>query len=78
MKSCFGAIYPDLEELRLGKPAASKVFMVLIDSCGANHRDRKMVANMEAWEECQHCEEFKSCFGFSTAKLELQRSLREF
>jgi hypothetical protein len=34
MKSCFGTTYPDLEQLRFGKPLAGKVFQICIRSQG--------------------------------------------
>jgi hypothetical protein len=77
MQSCYGTIYPDLEQFQLGKPAAGKVFQISIDSRGPGHRDRKMDVDTEAWQKCSHCEDFPSCYPFSTAKLEMQRVLRE-
>jgi hypothetical protein len=77
VKSCFGTIYPDLDHFQFGKPLVGKVFQISIDCLGANHRDRKMKIDLEAWHDCQLCEDFRNCYDFSTAKLQMQRVLRE-
>ena len=78
MKSCFGTIYPDLEQLQFGQPLAGKVFQICVQSKGPGHRDRKLDINLEAWHGCQQCKDFRNCYDFSAAKLEMQRTLREF
>jgi hypothetical protein len=75
MKSCFGTIYPDLENLRFGQAARGKVFQICVNSQGAGHRDRKLDVDVSAWESCQQCEDFRNCFDFSMAKLQMQRAL---
>jgi hypothetical protein len=77
MKSCFGTIYPDLERLQFGKTLAGKVFQISIRSQGPGHRDRKLDIDLNAWQGCQQCEDFRNCYDFSMAKLEMQRTLRE-
>ena len=77
MKSCFGTIYPDLEQFQFGKPFAGKVFQISISSQGAGHRDRKLEIDLNACQGCQQCGDFRNCFDLSTAKLEMQRTLRE-
>jgi len=77
VKSCFGTIYPDLEQLQFGKPSTGRVFQILIHSQGAGHRDRRLDTDLKAWQDCQQCGDFRNCFDFSTAKLEMQRTLRE-
>jgi hypothetical protein len=32
---------------------------------------------LNAWQECQRCEDFRNCFDFSSAKLQMQIVLRE-
>jgi hypothetical protein len=77
VKSCFGTIYPDLEQIQLGKTAAGKVFHICINSQGPGHRDRKLSIDLESWQDCRQCEDFRNCYDFSLAKLEMQRVLRE-
>jgi hypothetical protein len=77
MKSCFGTIYPDLEKFKFGKPLAGKVFQICVSSQGPGHRDRKLAIDVNAWQDCQQCQDFANCRDFSSAKLEMQRLLRE-
>ena len=78
MKSCFGTIYPDLQQIQFGEPAKGKVFHISINSLGASHRDRKLDVNLDAWDDCQQCDDFRRCYDFSTAKLQMQRVLLDF
>ena len=77
MKNCFGTIYPDLAQFQFGKPLDGKVFQICVDSRGSGHRDRKLDINLNAWQDCQKCQDFANCRDFSSAKLEMQRVLRE-
>lgn len=77
MKSCFGTIYPDLEQMQFGKPLAGKVFQICVGSLGAGHRDGKLEIDLNAWQDCRQCPDFADCRDFSSAKLEMQRVLRE-
>ncbi len=77
MKTCFGDIYPDLEQFQFGKPVVGKVFQISVDTLGAGHRKRKLEIDMDAWQDCQRCEDFRNCFDFSSAKLQMQKVLRE-
>jgi hypothetical protein len=76
MKTCFGTIYPDLEKFQFGNPMAGKVFQICIDTVGPGQRDRKLETDLNAWQECQRCEDFRNCFDFSSAKLQMQIVLR--
>lgn len=75
MKNCFGTIYPDLMQFRFGKEIAGKVFRMRVDTVGPLHRDRSLNCDLEQWEECHSCDEFRSCFDFSTGKLLMQQFL---
>jgi hypothetical protein len=77
MKSCFGTIYPDLEQMQFGKPLTGKVFQIRVDCLGPGHRDRKLEVDLAAWQDCRQCQDFQNCRDFSNAKLEMQRTLRE-
>ncbi len=77
MKSCFGTIYPDLEQFKLGKLLAGKVFQITVASQGPGHRDRQLQMDLTAWQDCQGCADFRNCYDFSNAKLEMQRVLAE-
>ena len=75
MKTCFGEMYPDLEKFRFGTPLVGKVFQISVDTIGPGQRDRKMSIDMDAWQECRQCEDFQSCYDYSSAKLQMQRVL---
>ena len=77
MKDCFGKIFPDLEQVEFGRLAAGRVFQILVHSKGASHRERSLQVDVNAWQECGKCDDFRSCFDFSTAKLNMQRAIRE-
>lgn len=78
MRTCFGTIYPDLEQFQFGKPMTGKVFQIQVNSVGPGQRDRKLDIDEDAWEECRQCGDFQNCFDFSTAKLHMQRVLLDF
>jgi hypothetical protein len=77
VKSCFGTIYPDLQQFELGKPLAGKVFRITVASQGPGHRDRQLHTDIIAWQDCQQCSDFRNCYDFSNSKLEMQRVLVE-
>lgn len=77
MKSCFGTIYPDLEQFQFGKPMVGKVFQITVNTVGPGQRDRKLDIDTEAWEDCRRCEDFQNCLDFSNAKLQMQRVLAD-
>ena len=72
MKTCFGTIYPDLEQFQFGKPMAGKVFQITVNTLGGGHRDRKLDIDVEGWNACRQCEDFQNCLDFSDAKLQMQ------
>lgn len=74
MRDCFGTIYPDFAQFHFGKEIAGKVFRVKIDTLGPGHRDRHLTADLPQWQTCQQCEEFRSCYNFSNAKLAVQHA----
>jgi hypothetical protein len=75
MKSCFGTIYPDLQQVDFGKRVNGKVFQIFIDTRGPGHRERKLDIDLAAWEDCRRCEDFQDCYQFSSARLEVQQAL---
>lgn len=77
MKDCFGTIFPDLEQVEFGRPVAGRVFQILVRSRGANHRERSLQVDVDAWKGCEKCDAFRSCYDFSTAKLNMQRVIGE-
>ena len=78
MTECFGNIYPDLTRVEYNKEIAGKVFSVRINSHGLVHERPRLTADMRAWEDCQECELYQSCFDFSNAKLAMRHVLSRF
>lgn len=78
MRECFGNIYPDLTRVEFNKKIAGKVFSFSIDSHGLVHEKPRLKADTMAWEDCQECELYQSCFDFSNAKLSMQQALSRF
>jgi hypothetical protein len=78
MTECFGNIYPDLARVEYNKDIAGKVFSVRINSHGLVHERPRLKTDIKAWEDCQKCELYKSCFDFSTAKLVMRQVLSRF
>jgi hypothetical protein len=75
MKSCFGAIYPDLEKFQFGKPMNGKVFQIIVNTVGPGHRERELTIDENAWQDCRRCDDHQNCLDFSNAKLQMQRVL---
>ena len=48
-----------------------------VDSLGAGDSNRKLEIDLQAWQDCRKCPDFENCRDFSSAKLEMQRVLRE-
>ena len=78
MTECFGSIYPELTRVVYNKEIAGKVFSIRINSHGLVHERPRLKADMKAWEECQKCELYQSCFDFSNAKLAMRQALSWF
>lgn len=74
-KSCFGTIFPNVDQIQFGQPAAGKVFTILVDTIGPGQRTRKLEIDEAAWDDCRLCDDFQNCYNFSLAKLEMQRVL---
>ena len=78
MTECFGNIYPDLSRVEYNKEIAGKVFSVRIDSHGLAHERPRLRTDLKAWEACQKCELYHSCFDLSNAKLAMRQALSRF
>lgn len=77
MKECFGTIYPDITQIQFGKEMVGRVFRLRIDTVGPFQRDRSLETDVQAWEQCQQCELYRSCYDFSTGKLLMQQFMMQ-
>ena len=75
MKDCFGKIFPDLSRVENNKLLAGKVFKVRINCTGMMPQSRQLESDLQAWEECQRCEQYRGCFDLSIARLAIQGQL---
>lgn len=75
MKECFGKIYPDLSRIEFNKDLAGKVFHLCIGSQGMMHQRPQFETDLAAWEDCQHCELYHSCYDLSNAKLAMRQAV---
>jgi hypothetical protein len=78
MRKCFGTIYPDLSRVEANKNLGGKVFRMRITSQGMMHQAPQFEADLAAWEDCQRCEFYRSCFDFSTGKLALRQAASRY
>jgi len=76
MKPCFGAIYPDVSGGMLNGERAGKVFKVRVNCSGMARQVPQLDFDLSAWQECQSCDQYRSCFDLSNAKLAMQRAVR--
>jgi len=75
MKECFGTIYPNLSRIKLNEALAGRVFSLRIASQGMMRQPPQFEADLAAWEDCQRCEVYHSCFDFSNAKLAMRQAV---
>jgi hypothetical protein len=76
MKDCYGTIYPDVTRVPYNEDLVGKVFTVRVNSPGFVHQAPQLKTDVEAWEACRECEEYRSCYDFSNAKLAMRQALR--
>ena len=73
--SCFGRIFPDLAKLKYNTPLKGQVFTVLIESTGMFVQRRSLSVDQAAWDACQQCPHFRSCYDLGTAQLLLMQAI---
>lgn len=75
MRPCYGTIFPDPTKIQFFRPADGKVFQVQINTLGPGHRDTKLEVNMDEWQKCTGCEEYRTCLDFSMASLAFKEAV---
>ncbi|HEY7912506.1 MAG TPA: hypothetical protein VIG62_11400 [Blastocatellia bacterium] len=73
MKECFGKIYPDLSRVDYNRVLEGKVFKARINCTGQMAHSRQLECDLKEWEECQACEQYRSCYDLSNSRLMMQR-----
>jgi hypothetical protein len=72
---CFGTIFPDLSRLEWNIPQRGQVFAVTVSSQGIGVQGRDIFTDQEAWEKCQQCRDFRSCYDLSMGKMALESAV---
>jgi hypothetical protein len=77
-KDCYGAMFPETLHSQGGPPVRGKVFVYCLATAGGTFRsDRRVTADLAAWEDCVVCERFDACYRLSAGKLMLETALRD-
>jgi len=72
---CFGTLFPGLAALEYNKPLKGHVFTVTVCSAGIGVQSRRITVDHEAWETCQRCPAYRSCYDLSMAKLTFEQAV---
>jgi len=73
--SCYGRIFPDLAQLDTNTPLKGQVFTVLLESSGMFVQRRSISVNAAAWDACQRCPDYRSCYDLSLAHFLLAQAI---
>lgn len=77
-KDCYGAMFPTTLHPAGDLPMRGKVFAYQLLTAGGTFRaDRKVTADIEAWDACAACEDFEPCFKLSLGRLVLETAISE-
>jgi len=76
-KPCLGRIFPDLTQLEYNTPLKSQVFTVLLASSGLFVQQRTLQVDEAAWDACQQCPDYRSCYDLSLAHFLLARAIEQ-
>lgn len=74
---CYGTMFPSVLHIPEDRPAAGRVFTVVLKWAGGMWRsDRTVTADEERRNECQKCGDFDGCYKFSMAKLAMESAIQ--
>jgi hypothetical protein len=73
--ACYGKLFPSLSQVSDSGLSSGKVFALQIDQPGMIVRQRAILVDRKAWEECVRCPDFDGCYRLSTGTLLLQAGL---
>lgn len=74
-KLCNGTMSPDTLHFTANEAMNGKVFGFQLNTFGLARTDRKVIANLEEWDDCLECPEFDHCYKFCVAKLTLEAAV---
>lgn len=76
-KDCYGAMFPDVLPKDMTGEHTGKIFSYRIENIGLSRGQRRVDADMAAWDDCLQCSEFEHCYKLSMGKLTLQSAIRD-
>jgi hypothetical protein len=75
-EECYGVMFPSTLPVASDRPMRGKVFAYQLSTAGGTLRaDRRVSADMNAWDACVECLDFDSCYKLSLAKLALETAI---
>jgi hypothetical protein len=75
-KDCYGAMFPETLHVDADRPIRGKVLAYELLTAGGTFRsDRRVTANVEAWDQCVSCGDFDHCYKLSLARLLLETAI---
>lgn len=66
---CYGTMFPDFTRLEKNKPLSSAAFTTFVQSHGIGVQGRALEVKPEGWDKCVSCEDYRTCYDLSLAKL---------
>jgi len=74
-KACYGTMFHDTLHFTANESMKGKVFSFELDTTGLARSDRKVIADIEEWDDCLECPEFDHCYRYCMAKLTLEAAI---
>jgi len=72
---CYGTMFPLLSGLEDNRPCRGKVFTALLVRRGVGVQSRRLAVDKDAWDACQTCSDYRSCYDLSMALINLDNAL---
>jgi hypothetical protein len=74
--SCYGNMFPDLLRLGANVPLLGHVMSVKVTRLGIGVHDREVELHRDEWEKCIQCDDYRTCYDLSVAKVSVRAALR--
>lgn len=74
--ACYGNLLPNLETLTGNRPCQGTALSVTVRSAGIGVQSREVNVDLDAWDNCQQCPSYRSCYDLSLAQTVLRIGLR--
>ena len=77
-KKCCGMMFPTTLCAEADKLVSGKAFSFELRRVGGMFAwDRRIVVNMEEWDDCLACSEFEDCYKLSLGKVTLEAAIAD-